>query len=63
MTLGGLFVVIALVTDSAYALATASVAPLLGRSGRLRAFAHRLGGGALISLGVMAACTDARVTK
>jgi threonine/homoserine/homoserine lactone efflux protein len=61
MTLGTLFVAIALVTDTAYALAAASVLPLLAGSGRLRAWARRLPGGLLICLGLMAAFTDNRV--
>lgn len=63
MTLGGLFVAIALVTDTAYALAAAWVQPWLERVGRLRATARRLSGGLLIGLGVMAACTDGHGPK
>lgn len=58
VTLGGLFVAIALVTDSLYALAAGMVAPRLGR-GRMAA-GRRLLGLMLVGLGALAALTGAR---
>ncbi|HCZ13338.1 MAG TPA: LysE family translocator [Candidatus Accumulibacter sp.] len=62
MALGSLFVAIAAVTDSAYALAAGAAAPVLrsrvaGRVGR------RLGGGVFIGLGVFTALAGSRGTK
>jgi threonine/homoserine/homoserine lactone efflux protein len=55
MTLGSLFVLIAAMTDSAYALSAGMIAPAL-RSGTRR-IGRRLGGGVFIGLGVFTALT------
>jgi threonine/homoserine/homoserine lactone efflux protein len=60
IALGGLFVCIAAVTDSVYALAAGSVAPMLGRSGRAFALGPYLSGGCLVGLGVFTALSGPR---
>lgn len=59
MALGSLFVAIAAVTDSAYALAAGAVAPAL-RSGKVRRIGRYLGGSAFVGLGVFAALAGSR---
>jgi threonine/homoserine/homoserine lactone efflux protein len=60
--LGCIFVVIAAVTDSIYALAAGAVAPALRRGGIRRAGRY-LGGGVFIGLGVFTALAGSRTTK
>jgi threonine/homoserine/homoserine lactone efflux protein len=61
--LGALFVAVAAVTDTAYALAAAAVAPLLrGRPG-LQGAGRRLRGGALVGLGLYTACSDSHAPQ
>ena len=55
VVLGALFVGIAGITDTAYALAASTVAPVLTRAGRLRAAGRYLTGGTFIGLGVLTA--------
>jgi threonine/homoserine/homoserine lactone efflux protein len=55
IALGALFVGIAAITDTAYALAASTVAPVLARAGRLRAMGRYLSGGTFIGLGVLTA--------
>lgn len=55
VALGSIFVAIAAVTDSAYAVAAATIAPVLGRARRVRAMARYLSGGAFIGLGLFTA--------
>lgn len=55
VALGSLFVAIALVTDSLYALAAGSIAPTLARAGQAMRAGRRLLGLALIGLGLFAA--------
>jgi threonine/homoserine/homoserine lactone efflux protein len=62
MVLGSLFVAIAAITDSAYALAAGTVAPAL-RGMSARRLGRRLGGGVFIGLGVFAALAGARGVK
>lgn len=62
MSLASLFVVIAAVTDSTYALAAGALAPALRGSG-IRRIGGRLGGGVLIGLGIFTALTGSRGTK
>jgi threonine/homoserine/homoserine lactone efflux protein len=62
MVLGFLFVVIAAVTDSAYAVAAGVVAPALRRSAARR-IGRRLGGGVFIGLGVFTALAGSRSGK
>jgi threonine/homoserine/homoserine lactone efflux protein len=62
MALGALFVAIAAVTDSAYALAAGAVAPAL-RGSLLRRSGRRLAGGMFIGLGVFAALAGSRSTR
>jgi threonine/homoserine/homoserine lactone efflux protein len=62
MALGSLFVAIAAVTDSAYALSAGVIAPALRRSATLR-IGRRLGGGVFIGLGVFTALTGSRGGK
>ena len=60
MALGSLFVAIATVTDSGYALAAGLVAPALARAGSVRRLGRRLGGGVFIGLAVFTALTGSR---
>jgi threonine/homoserine/homoserine lactone efflux protein len=62
MALGSLFVAIAAVTDSAYALAAGAVAPALRDHG-VRRIGRRLGGSVLIGLGVFTALAGSRSAK
>ena len=60
ITLGSLFVVMAAVTDTAYALAAGAVAPALARARGVPALGGYLGGGAYIGLGVFTAVSGSR---
>lgn len=62
MLLGFLFVAIAAVTDSAYALAAGLVAPALCDSG-IRRIGRRLGGSVFIGLGIFTALAGSRGAK
>lgn len=62
MALGFLFVAIAALTDSAYALAAGAVAPAL-RGGAAARIGRRLGGGVFIGLGVFTALAGSRGAK
>lgn len=62
MALGFLFVVIAAVTDSAYALAAGVAAPAL-RGHVVRRIGRRVGGGVFIGLGVFTALAGSRCGK
>jgi threonine/homoserine/homoserine lactone efflux protein len=53
--LGSLFVAIATVTDTAYAIMAGAVAPVLGRARGIRALGRYLTGGAFIGLGLFTA--------
>lgn len=55
IALGGLFVGMALVTDTLYALGAGAVAPVLKRASGVRALGRYATGGAFIGLGVLAA--------
>jgi threonine/homoserine/homoserine lactone efflux protein len=50
IALGSIFVAIAAITDSVYAVAAATLGPALGGSRRVRATGHYLSGGAFIGL-------------
>ncbi len=50
IVLGSIFVAIAAVTDSVYAVAAATIGPALGGARRVRAMGHYLSGGAFIGL-------------
>lgn len=63
VALGALFVAIAAVTDTAYALAAGVVAPVLARARGVRALGRYLTGGAFIGLGVFTALAGARGSK
>jgi len=52
LILGSTFVAIAAVTDTAYALAAGSLAPVFARARGVRATGRYLTGGAFIGLGV-----------
>jgi threonine/homoserine/homoserine lactone efflux protein len=61
LALGTVFVLIAAVTDSLYALLAASLAPLLRRGdGR---WARRTGGGIFVGLGLLTALTGTRTSR
>lgn len=61
LALGTVFVLIAAVTDSLYALLAGSLAPLLRRNeGR---WARRAGGGIFVGLGLLTAFTGTRATR
>lgn len=62
MALGSLFVAIATITDSAYALAAGAAAPAL-RGNIIRRIGRRLGGGVFIGLGVFTALAGSRGAK
>ncbi|MEW6165867.1 MAG: LysE family translocator [Pseudomonadota bacterium] len=62
MVLGSLFVAIAAATDSAYALAAGTAAPVL-RGSVARGIGRRLGGGVFIGLGVFTALAGSRSAK
>jgi threonine/homoserine/homoserine lactone efflux protein len=62
MALGALFVAIAAVTDSGYALAAGAAAPALRRGG-VRRVGRMIGGGVFIGLGVFTALTGSRAAK
>ncbi len=63
LVLGVLFVGIALVTDSAYALAAGTVAPAMAQKGRTQVWGRYLLAGAFISLGVFTALSGSLVGK
>ncbi len=63
ITLGSLFVAIAAVTDSAYALTAGAIAPALARAQGTRALGRYLTAGAFISLGVFTATGGSRSGK
>ena len=63
MVLGSLFVAIAAITDSAYALAASEVTPLLTRARGTRHFGQCLGGGVFIGLGIFTAFVDSHRVK
>lgn len=63
MALGSLFVLIAVVTDSAYALAAGAVASTFTAARGTRRVRRLLGGGVLIGLGVFTALSGSRNTK
>lgn len=63
ITLGALFVSIAAVTDSGYAMAAGAAAPTLARVHRIRASGRYLTAGAFIGLGVFTALTGSRTAK
>jgi threonine/homoserine/homoserine lactone efflux protein len=58
--LGSLFVAIAAVTDTAYAVAAGAVAPTLGRARGIRALGRYLTGGAFIGLALFTALAEKR---
>lgn len=58
--LGVMFVSIAAVTDSMYAVTASAIGPALGRAAGLRAAGRYLSGGVFIGLGVLAACGGPR---
>lgn len=62
MALGSLFVAIATITDSAYALAAGAAASAL-RGNVIRRIGRRLGGGVFIGLGVFTALAGSRGAK
>lgn len=62
LMLGTLFVAIATVTDSAYALAAGTVAPALTRARNVRRLGRYAGGGTFIGLGIFTALTGTRDT-
>jgi len=63
IALGSLFVGIAAVTDTCYAIAAGTVAPMLSRARGVRAFGRYLTGGAFIGLGVFTALGGPRSGK
>lgn len=60
LALGALFVAIAAMTDSVYALAAGALAPRLARAGDMRRIGGKLGGGLFIGLGVFTALAGTR---
>lgn len=63
IALGALFVAMAAVTDTGYALAAGAVAPMLGRARGVRALGRYLTGGAFIGLGLFTALGGPRQGK
>lgn len=62
LMLGALFVAIATITDSVYALAAGALATALTRIRKVRRLGHHAGGGTFIGLGIFAALTGTRDT-
>jgi len=60
MALGALFVAIAAVTDSAYALVAGAIAPALAGARGVRRLGRHLGGGMFIGLGSFTALAGPR---
>jgi threonine/homoserine/homoserine lactone efflux protein len=63
MALGGLFVAIAVMTDTAYVLTASMVAPLILRARGLGATGRYASGSALIGLGLLAAFSGSRADR
>lgn len=63
VALGALFVGIAAVTDTGYALAAGAIAPMLSRARGVRSLGRYLTGGAFIGLGVFTALGGPRNSK
>lgn len=63
IALGALFVAIAAISDTVYALAAGSLGPALRRAGRLRGVGRYLTGGAFIGLGLLTALSGSRGSK
>lgn len=63
IALGALFVAMAAVTDTGYALAAGAIAPVLGRAQGVRALGRYLTGGAFIGLGLFTALGGPRQGK
>ena len=63
VALGALFVLMAAVTDTGYALAAGAAAPMLSRARRVRAAGRYVTGGAFIGLGLMTAFSGSRSGK
>jgi len=63
MMLGSIFVAIAAVTDTGYALAAGAVAPVLSRAQGLRALGRYLTSGAFIGLGIFTAISGSRGSR
>ena len=63
VTLGTVFVMIAVVTDSAYAVAAGAIAPALSRAGGAQALGRYLTGGTFIGLGVFTALASPQSGK
>ncbi len=61
--LGAIFVVVAAITDSAYALAASRVAPLLSRAKHASAIGRYASGFTYIGMGLLAAFSSQRPTK
>jgi threonine/homoserine/homoserine lactone efflux protein len=63
LLLASVFVAIAAVTDTLYALLAGTLAPLLGRARAARDGGRYLAGGTLIGLGILAAASSTRSAK
>ena len=63
VTLGTLFVIIAALTDTAYALGASAAAPILNRIGSTRSYGRFLTGSAYVGLGLFTAVWDSRNVK
>jgi threonine/homoserine/homoserine lactone efflux protein len=63
VVLGIIFVAIAAVTDTAYALAAGSLGPAIARAARVRAAGRYASGGAFIGLGLYTALSGARAAR
>jgi threonine/homoserine/homoserine lactone efflux protein len=63
LVLGGLFVLIAAISDCIYALAAGAVAPRLQKAGWLGRAGRYASGGAFIGLGLLTAISGSRTPK
>lgn len=63
VVLGALFVAIAAVTDSLYAIAAGSIAPFFARAHNLQRSSRYFVGGAFIGLGLLTALTGTRIKR
>jgi len=63
IALGSVFVAVAAITDTAYALTAGTIAPALARAGGVRSVGRYITGGAFIGLGVFTALAGSRSGK
>jgi threonine/homoserine/homoserine lactone efflux protein len=60
ITLGALFVIVAALSDTAYALGASAAAPLLSRASRVKSYGRYFTGSAFVGLGLFTAVSSSR---